>query len=193
MGKKALPHDQPKKIKKEKALKVSKESKDIKKDSNKDEEPGEHEDHSSQKRFYDSRSAANPKKKSSEGNLKLKVRALKDPQEPTMYLRLWKSDVRLWKFNKNLQNWLLTNMYDTNKVDPDTFDIMVEYCKDMKGASRQWAEDDSKTIMDLSKDLEAQIAAAAGDAELLASLKREAGRMKKRQQRASKLSDALTS
>ena len=57
MGKKALPHDAPKKSKKEKALKVSKESVDIQKDSTKDTEPELHEIHSSQKRFYDSRSA----------------------------------------------------------------------------------------------------------------------------------------
>jgi hypothetical protein len=64
----------------------------------------------------------NTKKQSGEGHKKLKVRALKDPKEATQYLSLWKQaqddPTIAWKFNKNLQNWLLTNLYDTNKVRP---------------------------------------------------------------------------
>lgn len=62
--------------------------------------------------------AANPKTKSGDGHLKLKIRALKDPREPASYLKLWNTERSLWKFNKNLQNWLLTNMYDASKVCP---------------------------------------------------------------------------
>ena len=50
------------------------------------------------------------------GSLKLKIRALKDPNEPADYLDKWKTNKAEWKFNKNLQNWLLTNAHDTSKV-----------------------------------------------------------------------------
>ena len=52
------------------------------------------------------------------GSLALKIRALKDPSEPADYLDKWKTNKAEWKFNKNLQNWLLTNAHDSSKVGP---------------------------------------------------------------------------
>ena len=52
------------------------------------------------------------------------------------YLEMWKRTRTLWKFQKVRQVWLLQHMYDTEQVSNDTFAIMVEYLKGLKGAGR---------------------------------------------------------
>ena len=52
------------------------------------------------------------------------------------YLETWKRTRTLWKFQKVRQVWLLQHMYNTEQVSNDTFAIMVEYLKGLKGAGR---------------------------------------------------------
>ncbi|KAK3237490.1 hypothetical protein CYMTET_52438 [Cymbomonas tetramitiformis] len=91
--------------------------------------------------------------KSGDGILKLKIRAVKDLKEPISYLTLWKSTRAAWKFNKNLQNWLLSNMYDETKLDDKIFSIMLEYCKDLKGSARTWTKNDAEVVVAHSAEM----------------------------------------
>jgi hypothetical protein len=62
---------------------------------------------------------------------------IKDPNEAQAYLSAWnhhrESNTASWKFNKNTQSWLFRHMYDSNKVQKSTFDILLRYMSFLKG------------------------------------------------------------
>ncbi|XP_059475150.1 neurofilament medium polypeptide [Neocloeon triangulifer] len=58
-------------------------------------------------------------------------------QKATEYLNLWKNDRKNWKFVKNLQTWLVANVFDVEKVDNDLFQILAEYLKGATGNIRE--------------------------------------------------------
>jgi hypothetical protein len=61
-------------------------------------------------------------------NKKKKNDTIKDPEEASSYLSLWKHDRNgAWKFNKNTQSWLLRHMYDHARVSKTSFATLVEY------------------------------------------------------------------
>ncbi|KAL7514277.1 hypothetical protein ACHAXN_011473 [Cyclotella atomus] len=73
---------------------------------------------------------------------------VKDPQEAASYLTLWNHDRTnksgAWKFNKNTQSWLLRHMYNSDKVNKQTFGLLVEYiCQGGEG-TRSRVEEDAK-------------------------------------------------
>ena len=57
--------------------------------------------------------------------------------EAQEYLRCWKSDKDRWKFNKNRQTWLLKNLFLPDALDDDTFGILLEYLRPLKGKARE--------------------------------------------------------
>ena len=59
---------------------------------------------------------------------KKKNDTIKDPEEASSYLSLWKHDRNgAWKFNKNTQSWLLRHMYDHVRVSKTSIATLVEY------------------------------------------------------------------
>ena len=71
---------------------------------------------------------------------------IKDPKEAQNYLSMWKykdSSPGMWKFNKNTQSWICRHMYDTEKIPKSSFDILVEYLKDLKGSMRKVVNDEA--------------------------------------------------
>ena len=73
----------------------------------------------------------------------------KDPEMASSYLTLWQYDktnnTKQWKFNKNIQTFLLRNMYDFDKVNKTTFALLVDYiCQGGDGLISR-VEEDAKT------------------------------------------------
>ena len=65
---------------------------------------------------------------------KKKNDTIKDPEEASSYLSLWKHDRSgAWKFNKNTQSWLLRHMYDHVRVSKMSFATLVEYVSSAGG------------------------------------------------------------
>ncbi|XP_071965491.1 uncharacterized protein [Antedon mediterranea] len=52
------------------------------------------------------------------------------------YLQQWKKFKNVWSFQKVRQVWLLRNMYDTDMVDDDYFEILLEYIEPLKGLAK---------------------------------------------------------
>jgi len=57
--------------------------------------------------------------------------------EAQEYLRCWKFDKSLWKFSKNRQTWLLKNLFLPDALDDETFGILLEYLRPLKGKARE--------------------------------------------------------
>ncbi|CAB3362247.1 Hypothetical predicted protein [Cloeon dipterum] len=53
------------------------------------------------------------------------------------YLETWKNDKKSWKFSKNIQTWLIVNIFDTEKLPSEKFDIALEYLKGAHGSVRK--------------------------------------------------------
>lgn len=73
-------------------------------------------------------SSTTPKKK------KRKV-VVKDPTQVAEYLQTWKNDRKNWKFNKNTQSWLIRHMYQADKLQKGTFQILMEYLQGLQGGT----------------------------------------------------------
>ena len=59
---------------------------------------------------------------------KKKNDTIKDPEEASSYLSLWKHDRNgAWQFNKNTQSWMLRHIYDHVRVSKTSFTTLVEY------------------------------------------------------------------
>merc|ERR1712032_678716 len=60
---------------------------------------------------------------------KKKRKHVKDPTEVTTYLSAWKhrNSGTNWKFNKNTQSWIVRHMYNSCKVNKDTFALLIDY------------------------------------------------------------------
>jgi len=56
--------------------------------------------------------------------------------EARQYLKTWKEDKQMWKFNKNRQTWLLKNLFHPSAFDDELFSILVEYLRPLKGNAR---------------------------------------------------------
>jgi hypothetical protein len=77
---------------------------------------------------------------------KLKKPKVKDPSEAAYYLSAWKQkDVGGdWKFNKNIQSWLLRHMYQADKVTKGTFTLLSKYMEGLQGSTRTRTVADAK-------------------------------------------------
>jgi len=56
--------------------------------------------------------------------------------EAKQYLCEWNNDKSSWKFNKARQTWLLQNMFNTEAVDDESFAILLDYLRPLKGQAR---------------------------------------------------------
>ena len=92
----------------------------------------------------DKRRNARPKRKSVKASDRGKApKKLRDPTAPLVYLEAWMGRGELdastgkpangWKLDKNIQNWLLHNVFDEGEVDDDVFDITVMYAGGLRG------------------------------------------------------------
>ena len=77
---------------------------------------------------------------------KAQAKAEQAPQEGDMaaaseaakqYLLAWKHRKGLWRFQKVRQVWLLKNIYNSELVTDETFDIFINYIAPLKGAARE--------------------------------------------------------
>jgi hypothetical protein len=60
---------------------------------------------------------------------------VKDPSEAIEYLKQWKHDKSVWKFNKNTQSWIIRHMYDAEKLDKVAFSLVTEYLQGLQGGT----------------------------------------------------------
>lgn len=63
------------------------------------------------------------------------------------YLRLWNDDKETWSFKKNIQYWLLNNMYDKKQVGKKDFKLLLKYLEGLKGYQRNKLIQDSQEIL----------------------------------------------
>mmetsp|Transcript_9404 Transcript_9404/g.11601 ORF Transcript_9404/g.11601 Transcript_9404/m.11601 type:complete len:164 (+) Transcript_9404:71-562(+) len=66
--------------------------------------------------------------------------------EALLYLSAWanrENTPNTWKFKKNIQTWLIHHMYDADKISKSSFEIMLEYLKDLKGGTRSRVSEDA--------------------------------------------------
>lgn len=73
------------------------------------------------------------------------------------YLKQWKNERTVWKFQKVRQVWLLQNMYDQALLDDDSFEVLLEYLEGLKGHSRQKTVSDAETMLEKSEKEEAEM------------------------------------
>ncbi|KAG9476931.1 hypothetical protein GDO78_002365 [Eleutherodactylus coqui] len=53
------------------------------------------------------------------------------------YLKSWSKKKPEWKFQKTRQTWLLSNMFDQEKVSDKHFKRLLKYLVDLKGTARE--------------------------------------------------------
>lgn len=83
-----------------------------------------------------------PKLKDANGKLIKKtdhIHETKGQSKALRYLRTWKEENSIWKFEKCRQIWLLHNCYDDKKMDDKHFDIFLEYLAGIQGKSKEMA------------------------------------------------------
>lgn len=56
-----------------------------------------------------------------------KNRHVVDPSRASSYLKEWQAKSSTWKFNKNMQSWLIRHMYEADKIPKAEFTILLEY------------------------------------------------------------------
>src|SRR5690606_34163062 len=56
------------------------------------------------------------------------------------YLEMFQNNRKEWKFNKNLQNYLINFWSNYNKLPKEHFKIFLRYCIEMKGNARKVIE-----------------------------------------------------
>lgn len=49
----------------------------------------------------------------------------KNKQEAVAYLNKWKSDRSSWKFNKNMQSWLISHVFDQQMVSCEQHGVFL--------------------------------------------------------------------
>uniref|UniRef100_A0A8B8CLS0 Uncharacterized protein C7orf50 homolog n=1 Tax=Crassostrea virginica TaxID=6565 RepID=A0A8B8CLS0_CRAVI len=82
------------------------------------------------------------KKKKKEKNVNENDQPTLDPEQKadklaSEYLKQWSSDRKSWKFQKVRQVWLLKHMYNSEQVNSDDFEILLQYLDGLKGKSRE--------------------------------------------------------
>ncbi|XP_013782013.1 uncharacterized protein C7orf50 homolog [Limulus polyphemus] len=80
------------------------------------------------------------KKHSEETGAKAKENAL-------LYLKLWHTDRHNWSFKKIQQIWLLKNLYQTEQISDDEFEILLEYLVGLKGAARERLVEEAEKLI----------------------------------------------
>lgn len=78
------------------------------------------------------------KKKRKKKGKRKGINHIKDPKEAHSYLSTWKvkDEVQgVWKFNKNMQSWLIRKMYNSELLPKAYFTIMLSYLEGLQGDS----------------------------------------------------------
>lgn len=65
----------------------------------------------------------------------MKVKSEKPERKFTQYLTNWKEQ-KNWKFNKNIQIFILTNIFNHEKINDSNYPLALEYVNSVKGGSR---------------------------------------------------------
>jgi len=64
------------------------------------------------------------------------------------YLMTWKNDRHAWKFNKNLQAWILDHWFDRKAISKSLFDEAgLEYLVSVKGKGRERLNESAQKIL----------------------------------------------
>eukprot|EP00639_Heterosigma_akashiwo_P036040 CAMPEP_0194743052 /NCGR_PEP_ID=MMETSP0296-20130528/100102_1 /TAXON_ID=39354 /ORGANISM="Heterosigma akashiwo, Strain CCMP2393" /LENGTH=194 /DNA_ID=CAMNT_0039655047 /DNA_START=112 /DNA_END=696 /DNA_ORIENTATION=+ len=68
------------------------------------------------------------------------------------YLQAWRlRESSRWKFNKNLQNTLLDNIYNVEDVTEKIFDYLLGYLEGMKGARREKIKEQAQAVAETGR------------------------------------------
>ncbi|XP_015929049.1 cholesin isoform X3 [Parasteatoda tepidariorum] len=63
------------------------------------------------------------------------------------YLHSWNSSRETWTFKKNLQTWLLKNIFSTEDIEEKDFEILLNYVIDLKGQARSRLSDECENVI----------------------------------------------
>lgn len=63
------------------------------------------------------------------------------------YLRGWAQKHEKWRFQKTRQTWLLTHMYDSDKVPEEQFPTLLAYLEGLKGQARELTVQKAEALM----------------------------------------------
>ncbi|XP_067329256.1 uncharacterized protein C7orf50 homolog [Anolis sagrei] len=63
------------------------------------------------------------------------------------YLTSWSENPKEWKFQKTRQTWLLTHMYDKEKVPDKYFSILLRYLEGLQGNARDTTVQKAEALM----------------------------------------------
>ncbi|KAM5213605.1 protein cholesin isoform 5-T6 [Hipposideros larvatus] len=63
------------------------------------------------------------------------------------YLCGWAKNHENWRFQKTRQTWLLTHMYDGDKVPEEQFPILLAYLEGLKGRARELTVQKAEALM----------------------------------------------
>lgn len=63
------------------------------------------------------------------------------------YLRGWAQKHETWRFQKTRQTWLLTHMYDSDKVPEEQFPTLLAYLEGLKGQARELTVQKAEALM----------------------------------------------
>ncbi|XP_021267881.1 uncharacterized protein C7orf50 homolog isoform X2 [Numida meleagris] len=63
------------------------------------------------------------------------------------YLTSWSENPEEWKFQKTRQTWLLSHMYEKEKVPDEYFTILLDYLQGLKGSARDTTVQKAEALM----------------------------------------------
>ncbi|XP_048817461.1 uncharacterized protein C7orf50 homolog isoform X3 [Lagopus muta] len=63
------------------------------------------------------------------------------------YLTSWSENPKEWKFQKTRQTWLLSHMYEKEKVPDEHFTILLDYLQGLKGSARDTTVQKAEALM----------------------------------------------
>uniref|UniRef100_A0A8C3LUQ9 Chromosome 7 open reading frame 50 n=1 Tax=Chrysolophus pictus TaxID=9089 RepID=A0A8C3LUQ9_CHRPC len=63
------------------------------------------------------------------------------------YLTSWSEKPKEWKFQKTRQTWLLSHMYEKEKVPDEHFTILLDYLQGLKGSARDTTVQKAEALM----------------------------------------------
>uniref|UniRef100_H9G9T5 WKF domain-containing protein n=2 Tax=Anolis carolinensis TaxID=28377 RepID=H9G9T5_ANOCA len=63
------------------------------------------------------------------------------------YLTCWSKNPKEWKFQKTRQTWLLSHMYDKEKVPDKYFSILLRYLEGLQGNARDTTVQKAEALM----------------------------------------------
>lgn len=78
---------------------------------------------------------------------KAEPKKLSGPELALAYLTSWSENPKEWKFQKTRQTWLLSHMYEKEKVPDEYFTILLDYLQGLKGSARDTTVQKAEALM----------------------------------------------